>query len=117
MLTRGCTFSAFIVNVCNKNSYLCQVVLYLNLNIFPGNFFFFLMPFPFFAILLLGYLFGRRFFLFQFHFAYPLLPSGGATGLRGTFPGHPRPFHLTFTDIHNTYTPMGAFSRRDSNPC
>ncbi|KAH0813619.1 hypothetical protein GEV33_009172 [Tenebrio molitor] len=44
--------------------------------------------------------------------------SGDATGLRGTFPGHPRPFHLTFTDIHNNiYTPMGAFSRRDSNPC
>jgi hypothetical protein len=84
-----------------------------------NSFFFFLMPFPFFAIRLLRYLFGRRFFqFFQFLFAYPLLPSGGATGLRGTFPGHPpRPFHLTFTDIHNTYTPMGAFSRRDSNPC
>jgi hypothetical protein len=57
------------------------------------------------------------FSFFQFHFAYPLLPSGGATGLRGTFHGHPRPFYLTFTDIHNTYTPMGAYSRRDSNPC
>ncbi|KAJ3631753.1 hypothetical protein MTP99_012862 [Tenebrio molitor] len=38
--------------------------------------------------------------------------TGDATGLRGTFPGHPRPFHLTFTDIHNNiyniYTPMGA---------
>jgi hypothetical protein len=40
-----------------------------------------------------------------------ILSSGDATGLRGTFPGHPRgPFHLTFTDIHNNiYTPMGAF--------
>jgi hypothetical protein len=29
--------------------------------------------------------------------------------LRGNFPGHPRPFHLTFTDIHNNiYTPMGT---------
>jgi hypothetical protein len=37
----------------------------------------------------------------------PILSSGDATGLRGTFPGHPRPFHLTFTDIHNNiYTPM-----------
>jgi hypothetical protein len=37
------------------------------------------------------------------------LPIGDATGLRGTFPGHPRPFHLTFTDIHNNiYTPMGT---------
>ncbi|KAH0812837.1 hypothetical protein GEV33_009954 [Tenebrio molitor] len=36
-------------------------------------------------------------------------PPGGAKGLRGTFPDHPRPFHLTFTDIHNNiYTPMGA---------
>ncbi|KAH0809408.1 hypothetical protein GEV33_013383 [Tenebrio molitor] len=34
---------------------------------------------------------------------------GGGTGLRGTFLGHPRPFHLTFTDVHNNiYTPMGA---------
>jgi hypothetical protein len=37
------------------------------------------------------------------------LSLGDATRLRGTFPGHPRPFHLTFTDIHNNiYTPMGA---------
>ncbi|KAJ3634966.1 hypothetical protein MTP99_007906 [Tenebrio molitor] len=36
--------------------------------------------------------------------------KGDATGLRGTFPGHPRLFHLTFTDIHNNiYTHMGAF--------
>ncbi|KAH0819214.1 hypothetical protein GEV33_003577 [Tenebrio molitor] len=38
------------------------------------------------------------------------ISEGDATGLRGTFPSHPRPFHLTFTDIHNNiYTPMGAF--------
>jgi hypothetical protein len=49
--------------------------------------------------------FGRPFF--QFMFLVPL-PIGDATGLRGTFPGHPRPFHLTFTDIHNIYTPMGT---------
>jgi hypothetical protein len=70
------------------------------------------LPYGFYGTFSVG---GISFF--QFHFADPLLPSGGATGLRGTFPGHPRPFHLTFTDIHNTYTPMGAFSRRDSNPC
>jgi hypothetical protein len=71
------------------------------------------LPYGFYATFSVG-----GFSFFQFHFAYPpLLPSGGATGLRGTFPGHPCPFHLTFTDIHNTYTPMGAFSRRDSNPC
>jgi hypothetical protein len=61
------------------------------------------MPFPFFAIRLLRYLFGRRFFqFFQFLFAYPLLPSGGATGLRGTFPGHPRPFHTSHSQTYTT---------------
>jgi hypothetical protein len=49
-------------------------------------------------------------FSFIFLVPLPILPSGDATGLRDTFPGHPRPFHLlTFTDIHNNiYTPMGA---------
>jgi hypothetical protein len=61
------------------------------------------------AIRLLRYLSVGRFFnSFPCSFAY-ILSSGDATGLRGTFPGHPRPFHLTFTDIHNNiYTPMGA---------
>jgi hypothetical protein len=68
--------------------------------------FFFKLPFPFFAIRLLRYLSVGRFF--QFIFLVPL-PIGDAKGLRGTFPGHPRPFHLTFTDIHNNiYTPMGT---------
>jgi hypothetical protein len=68
-----------------------------------GSNIFIINAFPFLAIRLLRYLFGRPFFTFNSFFAYPILPSGGATGLRGTFPGHPRPFHLTFTDIHNTY--------------
>jgi hypothetical protein len=47
--------------------------------------------------------------VFPINFSLFLLPIGDATGLRGTFPGHPRPFHLTFTDIHNNiYTPMGT---------
>jgi hypothetical protein len=50
--------------------------------------------------------------VFSIHFPCsfaPILSSGDATGLRGTFPGHPRPFHLTFTNIHNNiYTPMSA---------
>jgi hypothetical protein len=77
------------------------------------NFFFFLIAIPvFIAIRLLRYLSVGRFFnSFPCSFAY-ILSSGDATGLRGTFPGHPRPFHLTFTDIHNNiyniYTPMGA---------
>jgi hypothetical protein len=79
-------------------------------------FFFFNLPFPFFAIRLFTVPFGRLSFPYQFPCSFAF--SGDATGLRGTFPGHPRPFHLTFTDIHNNiYTPMGAFSRRDSNPC
>jgi hypothetical protein len=67
-----------------------------------------LLPF-FIAIRLLRYLSVGCFFnSFPCSFAY-ILSSGDATGLRGTFPGHPRPFHLTFTDIHNNiYTPMGA---------
>jgi hypothetical protein len=53
--------------------------------------------------------FGRPFFNSDSLYPLPILASGGATGLRGTFPDHPRPFHLTFTDIHNNiYTPMGA---------
>jgi hypothetical protein len=80
--------------------------------------FFFFNAIPVFCHTAFTVPFRSAVFPFQFlFFAYPLLPSGGATGLRGTFPGHPRPFHLTFTDIHNTYIPMGAFSRRDSNPC
>jgi hypothetical protein len=79
-------------------------------------FFFFNLPFPFFAIRLFTVPFGRLSFPYQFPCSFAF--SGDATGLRGTFPGHPRPFHLTFTDIHNNiYTPMGAFFRRDSNPC
>jgi hypothetical protein len=61
---------------------------------------------PFFAIRLLRYLSVGR---FSIPIPLPILTSGRATGLRGTFPDHPRPFHLTFTDIHNNiYTPMGA---------
>jgi hypothetical protein len=44
------------------------------------------------------------FSFFQFHFTYPLLPSGGATGLRGTFPGNPRPFHLFPTGLEPVLT-------------
>jgi hypothetical protein len=81
-------------------------------------FFFFLMPSRFLPYGFYGTFFGRPFFISNsFLPILSFLFLGGATGLRGTFPGHPRPFHLTFTDIHNTYTPMGAFSRRDSNPC
>jgi hypothetical protein len=84
---------------------------YKPLNAQKHFFFFFLnLPFPFFAIRLFTVPFGRP---FSIHF-FPLFLClsfllGDATGLRGTFPGHPRPFHLTFTDIHNNiYTPMGA---------
>jgi hypothetical protein len=67
-------------------------------------FFFFKFAIPVFAIRLLRYLSVGR---FSIHYPFFL---GDATGLRGTFPSHPRPFHLTFTDIHNNiYTPMGAF--------
>jgi hypothetical protein len=69
-------------------------------------FFFFLIAIPVFCHTAFTVPFGRPFF--QFIFLVPL-PIGDATGLRGTFPGHPRPFHLTFTDIHNNiYTPMGT---------
>jgi hypothetical protein len=69
------------------------------------------LPYGFLRYLSVGRVFHSN---FPCAFAF----SGDATGLRGTFPGHPRPFHLTFTDIHNNiHTPMGAFSRRDSNPC
>jgi hypothetical protein len=71
-----------------------------------GFFFFFLIAIPVFCHTAFTVPFGRPFF--QFIFLVPL-PIGDATGLRGTFPGHPRPFHLTFTDIHNNiYTPMGT---------
>jgi hypothetical protein len=53
--------------------------------------------------------FGLPFFTSYSLYPLSILASGGATGLRGGFPDHPRPFHLTFTDIHNNiYTPMGA---------
>jgi hypothetical protein len=46
-------------------------------------------------------------FLLLISYAYPCFRW--CDGGRGTFPDHPRPFHLTFTDIHNNiYTPMGA---------
>jgi hypothetical protein len=67
---------------------------------------FFLIAIPVFCHTAFTVPFGRPFF--QFIFLVPL-PIGDATGLRGTFPGHPHPFHLTFTDIHNNiYTPMGT---------
>jgi hypothetical protein len=53
--------------------------------------------------------FGRPFFNSFSLYLLPILASGGVTGLRGTFPDHPRSFHLTFTDIHNIYTPMAPF--------
>jgi hypothetical protein len=59
-------------------------------------FFFLKLPFPFFAIRLLRYLSVGR---FSNSCSLFFLPIGDATGLRGAFPGHPRPFHLTFTDI------------------
>jgi hypothetical protein len=98
-------------NVIHYFSLLCTLTF-----LFIAVFFFFLNAIPVFCHTAFTVPFRSAVFPFQFLFAYPLLPSGGATGLRGTFPGHPRPLHLTFTDIHNTYTPMGAFSRRDSNP-
>jgi hypothetical protein len=78
--------------------------------------FFFLIAIPVFSHTAFYGTFRSAAFSITISFFLPF--SGDATGLRGTFPGHPRPFHLTFTDIHNNiYTPMGAFSRRDSNPC
>jgi hypothetical protein len=74
-------------------------------------FFFFLnLPFPFLPYGFYGTFRSAVFqFIFLYDFHYPFF-LGDATGLRGTFPSHPRPFHLTFTDIHNNiYTPMGAF--------
>jgi hypothetical protein len=66
----------------------------------------FFLPLPFFVVRLLRYL---SIGCFSIPIPLPILPSGGGTGLRGTFLGHPRPFHLTFTDVHNNiYTPMGA---------
>jgi hypothetical protein len=79
-----------------------------------ANFFFFFfflnLPFPFLPYGFYGTFRSAVFqFIFLYHFHYPFF-LGDATGLRGTFPSHPRPFHLTFTDIHNNiYTPMGAF--------
>jgi hypothetical protein len=78
-------------------------------------FFFFNLPFPFLPYGFYG-TFRSAVFLFIFPLSFSIILSfflGDATGLRGTFPGHPRPFHLTFTDIHNNiYTPMGAFPDR-----
>jgi hypothetical protein len=72
-------------------------------------YFFFLIAIPVFCHTAFTVPFGRPFFQFIFLVPLPILSSGDATGLRGTFPGHPCPFHLTFTDIHNNiYTPMGA---------
>jgi hypothetical protein len=76
------------------------------------------MPFPFFAIRLLRYLFGRRFFLFQFHFAYPLLPSGGATGLRALSPvthAHSTSHSQTYTTLIHPWAPVpdGTRTRAD----
>jgi hypothetical protein len=72
--------------------------------------FFFFLPFPFLPYGFYGTFSVGRFSI-HFPLSFPLsFLLGDATGLRGTFPGHPRPFHLTFTDIHNNiYTPMGAF--------
>jgi hypothetical protein len=44
-----------------------------------------------------------------------LLPSDGATGLRGTFPGHPRPFHLSYTTFIHPWAPFpdGTRTRAD----
>jgi hypothetical protein len=73
--------------------------------------FFFKSPFPFLPYGFYGSFsvgrFSIHFSFIVFHYPFFL---GDATGLRGSFPGHPRPFHLTFTDIYNNiYTPMGAF--------
>jgi hypothetical protein len=63
-------------------------------------FFFFLIAFPFFSHTAFYGTFRSAAF---YNFPFFCLFSGDATGLRGTFPGHPRPFHLTFTDIHNIH--------------
>jgi hypothetical protein len=47
--------------------------------------------------------FGRAFFNSYSLYPLPILASGDATGLRGTFPDHPRPFHLTFTTYTTTF--------------
>jgi hypothetical protein len=77
-------------------------------------FIFFLIAFPFHHIGLSGTLRSTNFFPFSF---------GGAAGLRGTFPGHPRPpspllnspFFWTTRNAHNT-TSMGGHPAWDSNP-
>jgi hypothetical protein len=62
-------------------------------------FFFFLIAFPFHHIGLSGTLRSTNFFPFSF---------GGAAGLRGTFPGHPRPpsplLNSPFSGRHETHT-------------
>jgi hypothetical protein len=70
----------------------------------------FFLSFPFLPYGFYGTFSVGRFSI-HFPLSFPLsFLLGDATGLRGTFPGHPRPFHLTITDIHNNiYTPMGAF--------
>jgi hypothetical protein len=69
--------------------------------------FFFLIAIPVFSHTAFYGTFRSAAFSITISFFLPF--SGDATGLRGTFPGHPRPFHLTFTDIHNNiYTPMGT---------
>jgi hypothetical protein len=71
---------------------------------------FFLYVIPVFCHTAFTVPFGRPFFNSYSLYPLPILASGGATGLRGTFSDHPSPFHLTFTDTHNIYTPMGVES-------
>jgi hypothetical protein len=58
-------------------------------------------------------------FPFQFLFAYPLLPSGGATGLRGTFPpathAHSTSHSQTYTTLIHPWAPFpdGTRTRAD----
>jgi hypothetical protein len=60
------------------------------------------VPFPFFAIRLLRYLFRSAVFHFQFLFAYPFLPSSGATGSGAFSPAT----HAHSTSHSQTYTTL-----------
>jgi hypothetical protein len=64
---------------------------------------FFLNAIPVFCHAAFTVPFGRAFFNSYSLYPLPILASGDATGLRGTFPDHPRPFHLTFTTYTTTF--------------
>jgi hypothetical protein len=76
-------------------------------------FFFFLMPFPFFAIRLLRYLFGRRFFLFPIPFCLSSPSFRWCDGAPGHFPRPPTPIpphihrHTQHLYTHGRLFPTG----------